>query len=155
MEFLYITSLGMTYRYVVKIKKKFKKKRQKCISANSSQLKYEIGVPNPHSKGQRKDIHSWDNQSMMQHKNGNEKMKDTGKWCEYQKIPWKNTEECRSKQSLMVELKAFESEVDSDSESNPIGGKRIIYVESSAKGNTSFTHRNQRKGNASFTHRCG
>jgi len=113
----------MTYRYVVKIKKKFKKKRQKCISANSSQLKYEICGPNPHSKGQRKDIHSWDNQSMMQHKNGNENMKDTGKWCEYQKIPWKNTEECLSKQSLMAELKSSNSEANSNSESNPEGGK--------------------------------
>jgi hypothetical protein len=55
----------------------------------------------------------------MQHKKGNEKMKkDMGKWCEYHKNPWNNTEECRSKQSLMVELKASNSEVDSNSESN-------------------------------------
>jgi hypothetical protein len=58
--------------------------------------------------------------------------KDTGKWCEYHKIPWHNTEECRSKQSLMAELKAFESEVDSDSESNLEGRKWIIDVEPSA-----------------------
>jgi hypothetical protein len=58
--------------------------------------------------------------------------KDMGKWCEYHKIPWHNTEECRSKQSLVVELKASESEVDSDSESNPEGGKWIIDVEPSA-----------------------
>jgi hypothetical protein len=58
--------------------------------------------------------------------------KDMGKWCEYHKIPWHNTEECRSKQSLMAELKAFELETDSDSESNPKGGKRIIDVEPSA-----------------------
>jgi hypothetical protein len=32
----------------------------------------------------------------------------------------------------MVELKDFESEADSDSESNPEGGKRIIDVEPSA-----------------------
>jgi hypothetical protein len=32
----------------------------------------------------------------------------------------------------VVELKAFESEVDSDSESNPEGGKWIIDVEPSA-----------------------
>jgi len=58
--------------------------------------------------------------------------KDTGKWCEYHKIPWHNTEECCSKKSLMVELKDFESEVDSDSESNTEGGKQIIDVEPSA-----------------------
>jgi hypothetical protein len=54
-----------------------------------------------------------------------------GKWCEYHKIPWNKTEECCSKKSLMVKLKAFELEVDSDSKSNPKGGKCIIYVEPS------------------------
>jgi hypothetical protein len=48
-----------------------------------------------------------DNPSKLQHKMGNEKTKkDMGKWCKYHKIPWHNTDECRSKQSLMVELKA-------------------------------------------------
>jgi hypothetical protein len=58
--------------------------------------------------------------------------KDIGKWCEYHKIPWHNTEECCSKKSLMAEMKASESEADSDSESNPKGGKWIIDVEPSA-----------------------
>jgi len=58
--------------------------------------------------------------------------KDMGKWCEYNKIPWYNTKECRFKNSFMAELKASESEVDSDSESNPKGGKQIIDVEPSA-----------------------
>jgi hypothetical protein len=52
-----------------------------------------------------------------------------GKWCEYHKIPWHNTKECRSKKSLMVELKASESKEDSNSESNLESGKRIIDVE--------------------------
>jgi hypothetical protein len=55
-----------------------------------------------------------------------------GKWCDYHKIPLNNTEECCSKQSLIVELKASESEIDSDSESNPEGGKQIIDAEPSA-----------------------
>jgi hypothetical protein len=54
-----------------------------------------------------------------------------GKWCEYHKIPWNNNKECHSKQSLMTELKASESEADSDSESNHEGGKQIINVEPS------------------------
>jgi hypothetical protein len=58
--------------------------------------------------------------------------KDMGKWCEYHKIPWHNTEECRSKKSLMAKMKASESEVDFDSESNLEGGNLIIDVEPSA-----------------------
>jgi hypothetical protein len=68
-----------------------------------------------------------------QHKKGNEKLKkDTGKWCEYHKIPWHNTKECHSKKSLVVELKASEPEAHFDFESNPEGGKWIIDAEPSA-----------------------
>jgi len=58
--------------------------------------------------------------------------KDTGKWCEYHKIPWHNTEECRSKNSLVVELKASKSEADSEYESNPESGKWIINAKPNA-----------------------
>jgi hypothetical protein len=40
--------------------------------------------------------------------------------------------ECRSKQSLVVELKASKLEANSDSESNPEGGKKIIDAEPNA-----------------------
>ena len=60
----------------------------------------------------------------MQHKKGNEKLKkDMGKLCEYHKIPWHNSEECHSKNSLVAELKDSELEVDSDSKSYLEGGK--------------------------------
>jgi hypothetical protein len=73
------------------------------------------------------------NKYKPQQKKGNGKTKkDIRKWCEYHKIPWHNTEECRSKKSLMDELKASNSKVDSDSESNLEGGKQIIDVEPSA-----------------------
>jgi hypothetical protein len=91
MEFLDNASLGTTYRYAVKIEPKQGK-----------------GTPNPHNKGPSRDGRPQDNQSKPQHKKGNEKMKDTGKWCEYHKDPWYNTEECHSKQSLMAELKNSE-----------------------------------------------
>jgi hypothetical protein len=69
----------------------------------------------------------------MQHKKGNEKTKkDIGKWCELHKSPWHNTDECRSKQSLVVEMKASKLEANSDSESSHEGGKQIIDVEPSA-----------------------
>jgi hypothetical protein len=64
-----------------------------------------------------------------------------GKWCEYHKIPWHNTKECHSKQSLMAELKASESKADSDSESNPKGGNQIIDVEPSSTIATTCWHR--------------
>ena len=54
------------------------------------------------------------------------------KWCKYHKIPWHNTKECRSKKSLVVEMKAFKSEVDSDSQSNSKWRKQIIDVEPSS-----------------------
>jgi hypothetical protein len=133
MEFLDIASLGATYRYAIKIEHKFKQKQQEFRSANPSQPKQGKGCPNPHNKGPSRDGHPQDNQSKPQHKKGNEKTKkDTEKWCEYHKSPWYNTEECRSKQSLLVKLKASDSEVDSNSESNSEGGKQIIDVEPSA-----------------------
>jgi hypothetical protein len=51
MDFLDITSLGMTYRYAVKIEQKFKKKRREFGSANPSQPKQGKGGPNPQRKG--------------------------------------------------------------------------------------------------------
>jgi hypothetical protein len=39
MEFLDIASLGASYRYIVKIEKKFKQKRQEFGSTNTSHLK--------------------------------------------------------------------------------------------------------------------
>jgi hypothetical protein len=87
MDFLYIPSLGTTYRYAIKIEQKFKKKRREFGSANSSQTKKGKGDPNPHNKGQINDGNYQNNQSKPQHKKGDAKMKkDMGKWCEYHKI---------------------------------------------------------------------
>jgi hypothetical protein len=58
MEFLDITSLGMDYRYVVKIEHKFKNKRREFGSTNSSQPKQGKGGPNAQNNGQRKYDHS-------------------------------------------------------------------------------------------------
>jgi hypothetical protein len=52
--------------------------------------------------------------------------KDIEKWCDFHKIPWKNTNECRSKQSLVVEIKDKELNLDSESDSENTDKRQII-----------------------------
>jgi hypothetical protein len=68
-----------------------------------------------------------ENQSKPQEKKGHGKTKkDTGKWCDFHKIPWHNTDECRSKQSLVVEIKDKEPNPDSESDYENTGKRQII-----------------------------
>jgi hypothetical protein len=53
-------------------------------------------------------------------------MKDTEKWCDLHKILWHNTNECHSKQSLVVEIKDKEPNPDSESDSENTGEGQII-----------------------------
>jgi hypothetical protein len=91
MDFLQISSLGVAYRYVVKIEHKFKHQNKREFgSTNMQKPRYGKNIPNNQPS---------ENHSKPQEKKGNRKIKkDTGKWCDFHKIPWHNTDECRSKQ---------------------------------------------------------
>jgi hypothetical protein len=47
--------------------------------------------------------------------------KEIGKWCDFHKIPWHNTDECFSKKSFVVEIKDKVSDLDSESDSKNNG----------------------------------
>jgi hypothetical protein len=133
MEFLYISSLGMSYRYVIKIKQTLEQKMQKFGPGNLAQKKIGKSDPNPQNKGQNKDGQYQDNQCNLQAKKDIGKTKkDTGKWCDFHMVPWYNTVECRSKKSLMAKVKASESNAGSDSERELEKGRWIIDTEPSA-----------------------
>ena len=119
MDFLDISSLGSAYRYAVKIEEKFRQKNKRDSGPAHPPQKQGKGNPGPQNTAKEND-----NQSPPQAKKGDQKTKkDTGKWCEFHKSRWHNTDECRSKQSLVVEIKSSESDLDSDSEPNATAAK--------------------------------
>ena len=97
MDFLNISSLGYAYWYAIKIEHKFRHQNKwEFESANTKQPKH--GKDDPNQKPSN-------NHSKTQEKKGKGKMKnDSGKWCDFHKIPWHNIDECHLKQSLVFKL---------------------------------------------------
>jgi hypothetical protein len=106
MDFLNISSLGVAYRYAVKIEQKFRHQNKwEFESANLQQPKH--GKDDPNQQHLEKQSKTQDKKGKLKTKN------DIGKWCDFHKSPWHNTNECRSKQSLVVEVKDTELNPDS------------------------------------------
>jgi hypothetical protein len=81
-----------------KLSRSSNKRHRQFGLGNPSQQNLGKGGPNPQNKGQRKDGQYQDNQSKLQAKKDTGKTKkDTGKWCNFHKIPWHNIDDCRSK----------------------------------------------------------
>jgi hypothetical protein len=100
---------------------------------NTAQQKTGKGGPNPQNKGQIKYGHPQDNQSRLrENKDTRKTKKDTKKWHDFHKSPWNDTTDCHSKQSLVDEVKAYESDAGSDSDSEPERGRQIIDAKPSA-----------------------
>jgi hypothetical protein len=70
MDFLDISSLGTTYRYVVKIEQKLKQKTQKFGSREPLTAEVGKGQPQPTKQRKRKDGQPQDNQSNLTNKEG-------------------------------------------------------------------------------------
>jgi hypothetical protein len=152
MDFLDISSLGVAYRYAVKIEQKFKHQNKwEFRSANPQQPKYDKDGPNKQSPK---------NQSKTQEKKGHGKTKkDTKKWCDFHKSPWHNTDECRSKQLLVAEIKDKEPNPNSESDYENTSKGHIIDVDPTAIVVTATIQPKEptdpEEGTAFFIHRCG
>jgi hypothetical protein len=133
MEFLYISSLGTTYRYAVKIEKKLKKRHG------------NLGLGTPHNKSQERvapNHRTKDKENMDSIRTTSPSRKQRRTSERQRKIPGSGATSIRAlgitlptstqRSHLVAKVKASESDAGSDSEPEPERGRQIIDVEPSA-----------------------
>jgi hypothetical protein len=108
------------------------------------------GAPNLQNKGKSQGMVVQYNFPNMQARNNTAKpKKDTGKWCEFHKSSTQNTSECQAKQSLMAEMRDFDSDVCSNTKLEPKKGndrgKKIINADSNATISTTKIQKEESK----------
>jgi hypothetical protein len=91
-----------------RLSRNLNRRRRYFGSTNQNQGK---GAPKPQNKGQIQGGEAQDKLLKPQAKNNTTKpKKDMGKWCEFHKSSTHNTTECWAKQSLVAEMRAYESD---------------------------------------------
>ena len=86
MDFLDISSLGFSYRYVVKIEKKFKHQNKREFGfLNPQKPKYD--KDNPNKQRPKNQLKPHENKGKGNTKN------DIGEWSGFHKIPWNNIDD--------------------------------------------------------------
>ena len=116
-----------------KLSKNSKKKTRLWICESKARER----CPKSQNQGHSQGMATQENLPKPQAKSNTAKpKKEAGKWCEFYKSPTHNTSECRAKQSLVAEIKAFESDAYSNSEletnKGNDRGKNIINAEPNA-----------------------
>jgi hypothetical protein len=160
MEFLDISSLGTAYRYAIKIEQKLKQKMRQFGPGNPSQKNPGKGTPTRRTKDRaKKDCLRKTSPGRKQRRTPKRQRKIPGSGATSIRAPGITLLIVTQRSRLVAEVKASESDVGSDSESEPERGRWIIDAEPSATflppSSSPVNQMSQRKASTFFIHRCG